>query len=270
MTGVLPEIAAIRRVMNDAPPDAANEAAFRVAVVTPYRGESEALLTAAHESVRAQTFPCTHILIADGSPAPFVSGWDAQHIALPVHHGDVGDTPRAVGAISAVGQGFDAITFLDADNWYAPDHIDTMVALHRRTGAQVCVAARALHRLDGSLLRPRGEYTDGIEHVDTNCLFLTSAAYRVVPLWGLIPKHLHLLGDRLIWSAVRALGYRVARWTKPTVAYRTAFRVHYEEEGETPPPGAKDNAAIVEALRWWHELPEPDRALVFRRLGLNL
>jgi len=32
------------------------------------------------------------------------------------------------------------------------------------------------------------------------------------------------------------------------VAYRTAFRAHYLEHGEEPPPGSKDGEAVLRAL----------------------
>ena len=263
---ITPEIEALRRVMTK---DEGSHP-MRVAIITPYAREPEEQLRQCHESVIAQTHAATHILVADGSPAPFVSGWNAEHIALPVRHDDCGDTPRAIGAMSAIARGFDAIAFLDADNWITPDHVATMLELHASTGAAIVIAARALHRLDGSLLRASGEGGDGVDHVDTNCLFLTSAAYRIVPVWALVPKRLHVVGDRLVWSTIQALGYKLARATRPTVAYRTAYRVHYEEQGEAPPAGAKDNANIREALAWWRDLPDADRKLVFRRLGLKV
>ena len=270
MTTPHPEIEALRRVMTELSGDAVTAPALRVAVVTPYCTEAPEVLAQCHASVVAQTHPCTHILVADGSPSAVAATWDAQHITLPRRHADFGDTPRAIGAMSAMAQGFDAIAFLDGDNWIAPDHVATMAALHAETGAQVVIAARTLHRLDGSLLRASGEAGDGTEHVDTNCLFVTSAAFRTLPFWAMIPKRLHYAGDRMVWSAIQALGYKIARATKPTVAYRTGHRVHYEEQGEEPPPNAKETTGVREALRWWKELPHEDRRLVFRRLGLKM
>lgn len=266
MARVLPEFAALRRVMGNDPDGSAE---LRVAVVTPYHRESEALLGECQRSVREQTYPSTHILVADGHPAPFVAGWPVQHIVLPQAHADYGDTPRAIGSLSAISQGFDAIAYLDADNWYAPDHIAAMVDLHLQARASVCVASRSLHRLDGSLLAAAGENGDGIDNVDTSCLFLTAAAYRVVPIWSLLPHNLHPIGDRILWSAIRGLGFRVARRTAPTVRYRSALRVHYEERGEAPPPGARDHAHVTEARRWWRSLGESERALVFKRFGFT-
>ena len=146
---------------------------FRVAVITPYYQEAEDILRTCYESVQQQSHTCTHYLVADGSPRADVLNWPAEHMVLPRPHRDVGNTPRAIGSLSAMNQGYDAITYLDADNWFYPDHIESMVNLHRQTGAVVCTASRTIHRLDGSLLYADERECDGRKFVDTNCFFLT-------------------------------------------------------------------------------------------------
>lgn len=265
-------LTALRRQLGGEP---APGALLRVAVVTPYYREPDDILEACLASVRAQTHPATHILVADGHRSPLVDARPAhpthpvQHIVLPQAHGDFGSTPRAIGSLSAVAQGFDAIAYLDADNWYEPDHVQSMVDLHRQSGAVVCVASRALHRLDGSLLDAAGEASDGKTHVDTNCLFLTSAAFRAASLWGLVPSALRAIDDRLVWTAIRGLGVRIARRLPPTVHYRTAFAVHYAERGEPPPTGAKTHDHVGRALTLWRNLSSADRDLVGRRMGIQ-
>lgn len=265
-----PEIEALRRVMTDLPESAIVDPNLRVALVTPYCGESADVLAQCLASVAAQTERCTHIVVGDGASNEGVRDFEVQHIVLPERHRDAGDTPRAIGAMSAIAQGFDAIGFLDGDNWLSPEHVATMCDLHAETGAQVMIARRSLHRLDGTLLRPRGEAGDGVDHVDTNCLFLTSAAFRMVPVWAMMPKRLHLAGDRMVWSTIQALGYQIARAERVTVHYRTGFREHYEESGETPPSAAKDAKEVRASMRWWNELGQEKRRIAFRRLGLKV
>ena len=168
---------------------------LRVAVVTPYCGEPLETLLHCHESVRGQSYPCTHFLVADGHPRAEVSGWAAEHVILPKAHKDVGNTPRAVGSLSAMNQGYDAVAYLDADNWYYPGHVEAMVNLCQRTGAAVCTAGRSIHRLDGSLMYVDAHESDGQKHVDTSCLFLTRAAFRVLPVWAMMPPQLAPAGD---------------------------------------------------------------------------
>src|SRR5262249_4891479 len=124
----------------EAAPAPAVPAEPRVAVVTPYHREPPEVLAKCRDSVRNQTYACTHVLVADGHPQRQMAHADALHIVLPLAHHDNGNTARMIGAMSAVNRGFHAIAFLDADNWYEPDHVARMVALHRRTAADVCTA----------------------------------------------------------------------------------------------------------------------------------
>ncbi len=223
---------------------------MKVAVVTPYHREPEDWLRRCHESVRAQRHPCTHILVADGRPNPLVESFDVQHIRLPRPHGDYGDTPRALGALSAIAQGFEAIAFLDADNWYKPGHIASLVALHEETGAAVCTAVREFRRLDGSVLGVC-PYSDGELFVDTSCFFLTAAAFAVVPELALMPKPLHTIGDRVLLYHIKRLGLPRAHSWRATLCYRGTSNFEYELFGEMPPPeAAKTRSEVGEALRW--------------------
>ncbi len=229
---------------------------FRVAVVTPYCRETPEVLEKCHASVAGQTYPCMHFLVADGNPDPRVARWPVEHLVLSKPHGDNGNTPRAIGSLSAMNQGYDAIAYLDADNWYFPNHVEAMVALHRQTGAAVCTASRTIHRLDGSLMYANAWECDGIELVDTSCLFITRAAFRVLPIWAMMPRELGPIDDRIFWNAIRTRRYSCAHHPQPTVAFRTQYECHYEYLGEQAPPGAKSNAESTgKAFQWWNSLP---------------
>jgi hypothetical protein len=83
-------------------------AMLKIAVVTPYYIENEDILQKCHESVLRQSYPCTHILVADGHPKSlFDEQPKAMHIILPQANGDMGNTPRAIGGILADAYGFD-------------------------------------------------------------------------------------------------------------------------------------------------------------------
>jgi len=162
---------------------------MKVAVVTPYYREADDVLRVCLDSVRAQTHaPCRHFLVSDGFPNPLVDTYDATHIRLPNAHGDNGNLGRCVGAFTAISEGYDAIAFLDADNWFRPDHIARMVALHVRTGAAVCSSGRSIHRLDGSLLIASDQESDGVNFVDTSCLCISRPAFDLMSLWGMMPR----------------------------------------------------------------------------------
>ena len=233
---------------------------LRVAVVTPYYSESLDVLQRCHESVKAQNYSCSHILVADGNPNSAVSGWPVEHITLPRAHADNGNTPRAIGSLMAMNQNYDAIAYLDADNWFHSTHIAAMVGLHRKTGALVCTASRNLHRLDGSLMGADLHESDGETHVDTSCLFITKGAFEILPLWAMMPRALAPICDRVFWQAIRGRGFSRAHLKDPTVAFSTQYKVHYENLSEEPPPHTKSNAESTgKAFQWWGSLSEGER-----------
>ena len=233
---------------------------LRVAVITPYYLEPLEVLRNCYESVLSQTFPCTHFMVADGHPCEEVSSWAVEHIILPKPHHDLGNTARGVGSMSAMNQGYDAVSFLDADNWYYPNHIESMINLHRQTGAAVCTASRTIHRWDGSLMYADVHESDGKRHVDTNCFFMMRPAFRVLPIWMMMPTPLGPVCDRVIWQSIVARRIPCAHNPEPTVAFRTQYQVHYSNLGEPAPPGAKSNAdSTGKAMMWWNSLPEDVR-----------
>ena len=62
---------------------------MKVAVVTPYYRESDAVLKVCLDSVRDQSHKdCRHFLVSDGFPNPLVDAYDTTHIKLPAGHGD--------------------------------------------------------------------------------------------------------------------------------------------------------------------------------------
>ncbi len=221
---------------------------MKIAVITPYFNTPLEWLYECHLSIRAQTYPCTHFIVADGQPYDVIDSWGVQHIKLPVNSADYGDTPRAIGSVAAIGQGFDAIAYLDADNWYEPEHIFTLAELHKATGAAVVTSARNLHRLNGTLLGKCLE-VDGERFVDTNCLLLTRAAFKIIPVWWMMAHKYHPIDDRVVWANIKNRNLSRAHSAKATVAYRTAFANHYRQFGEDPPAGTKSGAEIFKLLK---------------------
>jgi glycosyltransferase involved in cell wall biosynthesis len=225
-------------------------AELRVAVVTPYYRETPETLAKCCASVGSQTYACTHVLVADGHPQAQIARSEALHIVLPCAHHDNGNTARMIGAMSAVNQGFHAIAFLDADNWYEPNHIARMVALHRRTQADVCTAARMIVREDGSPMFVDWE-SNGVDFADTSCLWLTGRALSLIPLWGMMPPQAGPIVDRVFWRAVVNQGLPRAHDPGPTVAFRTRYQYHYEQAGERPPEGAKSVEMVQDCADWF-------------------
>jgi glycosyltransferase involved in cell wall biosynthesis len=212
---------------------------MRVAVITPYYKEPIETLRACHESVAAQTYgDITHFMVADGFPQAEVDSWPVRHLKLPWNHGDYGDTPRAMAAMSANSQRFDAIAFLDADNWYDPEHIETLAGVQAATGAHVVTGTRRLIRPDGSVLGVCTQ-SDGVDFCDMNCFLFTRKAFGAIGAWAFKDPSASIVDDYVLWSIVKGSSLIRAHSSEPTVNYRTMWALTYIEHGEEPPPGAR-------------------------------
>ncbi len=223
---------------------------LQVAVVTPYFAESPEMLRQAHDSVLAQTHPCRHILVADGRPKPEVDGWDVQHIVLARGHDDVGSTPSLVGAAAAAFSGCDLIAFLDSDNWYREDHIQTVVELHQSTGAAFISTSRMLCRLDGSVMAPCPT-TDPERFVDTSCMAYAREAFPLLTYGVTLPRYAQIFNDRCNFQHVLASGVSRAHSPEATVFYRCGKAGIYQQLGEPIPPGVTPAPDYDAAFARW-------------------
>lgn len=217
---------------------------MKVAVVTPYYKESTDQLTRCLHSVSNQTYNATHILVSDGHPVKFANFQNLEQIHLPHSHADAGATPRAIGALSAFSRGYDAVAFLDADNWYNTTHIEHMVRTITTSGADAVVATRTIYSLDGVKMYDDRVESNGDNMVDTNCMFLSNRLSHFMGFWITTPKH-KMVSDRVFWQACEANGVKTVRCETPTVAYATKWAWHYQFAGVPIP----DNAVWMEQDR---------------------
>lgn len=248
----------------------------KVAVISAYHKEPASDLLRCIQSVQAQHYRCTHFLISDGHPHPVVEALadslPLRHVRLGKEHGDFGDTPRAVGSMLAIREGFDAIIYLDVDNWLLPEHVANLVQAWLKHGKafDVITTRRFFTRPDGSRL-PIEDDEPYHQHTDTSCFFLTGEALAVTPVWALMPRRLSVIGDRIFWWALRARGLKIAHLPEKTVAYTSLWKSHYLTIGEPSPPGAKDiMPEIRDAVAWWRALPQADKAGYNRFVGFDL
>jgi glycosyltransferase involved in cell wall biosynthesis len=244
---------------------------MRVAVVTPYYKEPDELLERCLDSVRRQDHSATHFLVADGHPRELIRNSEVRHVCLDRSHADAGNTARGLGALLAAAEEFEAIAFLDADNWFDEQHVSICVqsALSTLERPDFVVARRRLCRPDGSEL-PGPSEDQRAEHVDTNCLFLLRPCFHVVGRWAVIPKALAPVGDRVFLKMLLAEGLRANRCASTTVNYTCSYRSPYLAANEQPPASAKPDPDPTQFATWWRSLDAENRALANRLVGFPL
>ena len=210
---------------------------MNICVVTPYFNTPPDWLVHCHRSVHAQTIPATHVVVCDGSAPIPIPDFQGIHVALSRNYADFGNTPRFIGCFQAVTAGADAIAFLDADNWYHPDHLAGLIGHAQANGLDACASTRMLHRLDGTMLM-RCPHVDGVNRIDTNCLVVMRSMFPHLNGWVLTTQDQAAVTDQFVWQNLQRAGARTGFLDRASVAYRTRHRVHYELAGETPPPEA--------------------------------
>ncbi len=231
---------------------------MKIAVITPYYNEPLATIERCVDSVHAQTVSVDHILVADGQPLTWLGclTWlRCRHVVLDKSHGDYGNTPRAIGALLAASEGYDAIAFLDADCWLEPCHIERMVAALE--GHDYVVGTRILRRLDGTVMPISTEAHE--DHADTNCLLLGRACFPLLSVWALMPRELAVVGDRVFYHALKSAGLKRAICHEPTVNYTCTWASVYRVLGEEPPLPLKENPDHSGIQAWIAGLSDLDR-----------
>jgi glycosyltransferase involved in cell wall biosynthesis len=238
-------------------------------VVTAYYKEPKSVLARCIDSVRAQTIATDHLLVADGFPQDWIDQAGVRHLRLDRSHADWGDTPRGIGCLLGVAEGYDAIALLDADCWLEPDHVELSLATAaKHPSADFIVAVIINRRPDGSAFDvPQAPHE---EHVDTNAFFFLPRAYRALALWLHIPSAISAAGDRVFYQGVKALGLRFAVNPRPTTNYVCTWASVYALINEEPPAGAKPNPDYSIMQSWLRELTEAQHAELCARLQFNV
>lgn len=213
---------------------------MKVAVITPYYNEDLNVLNRCMVSVHQQMLVehRIHIIVSDTK-----SLMDPQAIPLPCqlinlnhNHNDAGATPRAIGALSAFSQGYDAVAFLDCDNAYNPYHLNKMIETCKERNSDIVTATRNIYSsFDNMFLYTDIIESNGIDFCDTNCMFLTKRLMPFITYW-IMSRDLSLAGDRVFWKyIVNDKGIKRFHYDQPTVNYYTKWAWHFQHAGKTIP-----------------------------------
>jgi hypothetical protein len=189
-------------------------------------------------------------LVADGHPKQiFETSNRVLHVSLPKGNGDYGNTPRALAGLLAGSYGFDAVAFLDGDNWYEPDHIEKMTAVFQQTRAPLVSCKRTFRHLDGSVLHVTESAEDRFLHVDTNCWLVNRSAFSLFPAFR-VPKQCGIIGDRVFFKKAQLERFPITQTNLRTVNYRTKYPDHYQKAGVALPEGAYTKDDMREAAAY--------------------
>lgn len=239
------------------------------AIITPYFKETPEILKRCIDSVKHQSIKADHFLISDGYPQDWLDGAGVRHLRLGTAHNDLGNTPRGLGALLAISEGYKGIGFLDADNWYDPDHVEQgCTAANSIEGAQAdFIAARRRIWLSDGTVTTVGE--DG-DHIDTNCYWLLEGSFPVVHHWLTMLPQVAAIGDRIFSRVVRAHLLAMNITKSETVNYVGSYEYYYRASGKTPPPDVKPDIESKPIVDWIMSLDDRRRRLANQRCGMDL
>ncbi len=243
----------------------------KVAIITPYFKESDEIIGRCIRSVEKQTHPCIHFLISDGHPKNWLDNSNIRHITLGKSHSDYGNTPRGIGAQLAISEDFDAIAFLDADNWYDSNHVETCIKTVQSNfknwlECDYIIAKRRYCREDLTIMNIQ----ERNGHVDTNCYFFLPGSFFSLPTWNLIPKDFASIGDRVFYKKLSSLKLNSSSNKIVTVNYFTLWASHYKSLGETVPINAKPNVSTKQCLENFMKKDLNVRTILQKNIEINL
>jgi glycosyltransferase involved in cell wall biosynthesis len=199
-------------------------------VITPTTGKDT--LKDAVNSVIDQTIPTEHFLVADGLEATkneyFYSS--AKRMVLPENIGGNGWYGHRVYAAMPLMVNADYILFLDEDNWFEPNHVETMINKIKSKDLMWSYSLRRIVDERGqyvcdddceSLGRYPAFYDHLLNFVDTNCYcfkreYLVNIAHAFYGQWG---------ADRQFYKAAASALPAFGCTGEATVNYRAPERL---------------------------------------------
>jgi glycosyltransferase involved in cell wall biosynthesis len=207
---------------------------MRVMVITPTTGKET--VVQAIESVANQTVKTEHLLVIDGGTAElkYNNIADGENyptiITLPENVGGGGWYGHRVYAAMPLMVNADYILFLDEDNWFEPNHVETMIAkikskdLMWSHSLRKIINERDEYVFDDdceALGRYPAFYDHTLNFVDTNCYcfrreYLVGVAHNFYGQWG---------ADRLFYKAVAKALPSFGCTGEATVNYRAPERL---------------------------------------------
>ena len=210
---------------------------MRIMVLTPTTGKDTVMK--AIESVAQQTIPTEHLIVEDGENVEKEGLWrfelllgssNAKTITLPENVGGNGWYGHRVYAAMPLMVNADYILFLDEDNWFEPNHVETMINKIKSKDLMWAYSLRKIYDERGQYVcdddcEALGRYPTFYDHtvnfVDTNCYcfkreYLVSIAHSFYGQWG---------ADRPFYKAAASALPAFGCTGEATVNYRAPERL---------------------------------------------
>jgi glycosyltransferase involved in cell wall biosynthesis len=199
-------------------------------VITPTTGKDT--LREAVLSVQNQTIKTEHLIVADGHDAAYDPYFysTSQRIILPENVGADGWYGHRVYAAMPLMVNADYILFLDEDNWFEPNHVETLLQKIKSKDLMWAYSLRKIVNESGQYVcdddcESLGRYPTFYDHtlnfVDTNCYcfkreYLVRVAHNFYGQWG---------ADRQFYNATSKLLPSFGCTGEATVNYRAPERL---------------------------------------------
>ena len=238
-----------------------------IAVITPYNNEDYYQIKKANDNVISQKhensnfarfndeFRCHHFIIVDGvDKKKNLDKLKCEKIELLKNHNDNGNTPRSVGTSTVIKRNYDFIMYLDADNWFLPGHVSTLLNLIKDKTCIGC-SYRSFYTEDEKIINFT-EDSDCLDktHVDTSCFLIPKFFYNMINIWHLIPKPTTQWSDRIFYNYLRAKNCSLKYSETHSVAFRTLYDTHYKEGNLPLPKNVKNSIQISKkAINYFSE-----------------
>ena len=196
-----------------------------VAVVTSTQGRST--ITKAIQSVKDQTRKATHYVFIHGAEysdktIPHLAD-DTVAVHLPRANGGGGYGMAPVFALAPFAITEDVICYLDDDNWYEPDHIESLVEMIEKHDLGWAYSYRKIVDNEGNFIcedncESLGMQLNSANHylVDNSCYAVrTNVARRHSHAW-----YIPVVSDRSFQAELMRAGLSVGTTGKHSVNYR--------------------------------------------------
>ena len=196
-----------------------------VAVVTSTQGRST--ITKAIQSVKDQTRKATHYVFIHGAEysdktIPHLAD-DTVAVHLPRANGGGGYGMAPVFALAPFAITEDVICYLDDDNWYEPDHIESLVEMIEKHDLGWAYSLRKIVDNEGSFICEDNCESLGMQLNSDNQYLVDNSCYAVRT--NVARRHSHawyvpVISDRSFQHELMRAGLSVGTTGKHSVNYR--------------------------------------------------